>query len=88
MAKTKKAPAGNSRPAKTKCPISREDFLDKSRPVTLSIDGHNVTLDPKDFSTGSFGYFANGKVEIDVGGTPVKCQLNCVLTVIGSKDAE
>ena len=40
-----------------------------------------VNLEPKDFKTGSKGYYGNGKVNLDGG----RYQINFILVKIGSK---
>ena len=40
-----------------------------------------------EFSTGSFGWYLNGKTTIDVDGTPVSVQIGMNMTVVGSKEA-
>jgi hypothetical protein len=42
----------------------------------------------KQFSTGSFGWYMNGKTVVTVDGKPVSVQIGMNLTVVGSKDAE
>jgi hypothetical protein len=72
--------------AKTQCPISREDFLAKAQPVKVELNGFPMTAEPREFSTGSFGWNVNGKATITVDGKPVSVQVGMNLTVIGSKD--
>ena len=48
-------------PPKTTCPISRADFLAKAEPLTLDLGGFPVTAEPREFSTGSFGWYVNAK---------------------------
>ena len=70
----------------TKCPVTRAQFLSNAKPITVSLNGHPVLLEVKEFSTGSLGYYANGKVTLDVGGVPVKFQVGFQLTAVGSKE--
>jgi hypothetical protein len=72
--------------AKTSCPITRGDFLAKAKPVTVSINNVPLQAEVKEFSTGSLGWYLNGKTIIDVGGTPVSVQIGMNLTVVGSKE--
>ena len=46
-----------------------------------------LLLDPREFSSGSFGWFASEKVAIPVGKDRVRCQLSINVTVIGSKNS-
>ena len=71
---------------KTTCPITRSDFRSKARPVAVTINGIPLQAEVKEFSTGSLGWYLNGKTTIDVGGTPVSVQIGMNLTVVGSKD--
>jgi hypothetical protein len=71
----------------TKCPITRDQFNANAKGVVVTLpDGQKLLLDARQFSTGSLGYYANGKVTLDVGGTPVKFQVGFQLTAIGSKE--
>jgi hypothetical protein len=74
--------------AKTPCPISRTDFLDKAEPVKVSIDGNVMVAEKREFSTRSFGWYLNGKTVITVAGQPLNVQVGINLTVVGSKEAE
>jgi len=73
--------------AKTACPIDRGEFLQHATPVTFEIAGTQVTAEPREFSTGSFGWYFTGKVNITVGDKKLPVQVGCNLTVVGSKDA-
>jgi hypothetical protein len=73
--------------AKTACPIDRTDFMKHATPVTFEIAGTPVTADAREFSTGSFGWYFTGKVNIVVDGKKLPVQVGCNLTVVGSKDA-
>ena len=71
---------------KTTCPISRSDFRTKARPVTVAINNVPLQAEVKEFSTGSLGWYLNGKTVIEIDGTPVQVQLGLSLTIIGSKE--
>jgi hypothetical protein len=71
----------------TTCPITRSDFRAGAKPVTVVVNGVEMTAEVKEFSTGSFGWYLNNKATIDVGGTPVTVQIGANLPVVGSKDA-
>jgi hypothetical protein len=73
--------------AKTACPIERVEFKQNAKPVVFEIAGTPVTADPREFSTGSFGWYFTGKVSIEVNGKKLPVQVGCNLTVVGSKDA-
>jgi hypothetical protein len=72
--------------AKTSCPVTRSDFLAKAKPVTVTVNNIPLQAQVKEFSTGSLGWYLNGKVTVDVGGTPVSVQIGMNLTVVGSKE--
>jgi hypothetical protein len=71
---------------KTTCPISRAEFRTKAKPVTVKIGEVPLQAEVKEFSTGSLGWYLNGKTTIDVGGTPVSVQIGMNLTIVGSKE--
>jgi hypothetical protein len=71
---------------KTTCPVTRQQFTSTAKPLTVNINNQPLTASPKQFSTGSIGFFANGKVQVTVDGVPVMCQVSMNITVIGSKD--
>jgi hypothetical protein len=72
--------------AKTTCPVSRSEFKTKAKPVSVSINDVPMQAIVKEFSTGSLGWYLNGKTTIDVGGTPVAVQIGMNLTIVGSKE--
>jgi len=81
---TATSPVNSTR--KTQCPVSREQFSTHAKPVTVAINNQPLSSSPKQFSTGSMGWFANGKVQVVIDGIPVMCQVSTNITVIGSKD--
>jgi hypothetical protein len=72
---------------KTPCPVSRSQFRSKA-PVGLpiTIDGHATVAEIKEFSTGSLGWFFNGKTTVVVDGVRVPCQVSVQVTLVNSKD--
>ena len=72
----------------SKCPISRKDFITKAKPLSIRVGETLISGDVKEFSTGSFGFFSNGKLTVEIDGVPVKMQMNLLFTVIGSKELE
>lgn len=72
--------------AKTTCPITRRQFADGAKSVEVIINGNKMTAHPKEFSTGSLGWYLNGKTEIDVNGVMVTVQVGMNLTIVGSKE--
>jgi hypothetical protein len=71
---------------KTTCPITREKFRSGAKPVTITLGDVPMIVPTKEFSTGSLGWYLNGKTVIDIDGTPVQVQLGLTLTIIGSKE--
>jgi hypothetical protein len=71
---------------KTVCPISRETFKQAAQPLGVRIGEAAFTAAPKDFTSGSFGYYANGKFTQTIDGKPVTFQVGLVITAVGSKD--
>jgi hypothetical protein len=71
---------------KTNCPVSRSEFRTNAKPVTVTIGDQRLVAEVKEFSTGSLGWYLNGKTTIDVGGTPVSVQIGLNLTIVGSKE--
>jgi hypothetical protein len=74
--------------AKSPCPVSKTQFLDKAEPVKIMIGTQELIADKREFSTGSFGWYYNGKTTITVDGKPLSIQVGLNLTVVGSKEAE
>ena len=67
------------------CPITREEFKSQATPVTVKINDMPMTAEVKEFSTGSFGWYLNGKVTLEVAGKRVSVQIGMNMTVVGSK---
>ena len=74
--------------AKTVCPITKGQFREQAKPVNVVINGVPLIGEVKEFSTGSLGWYLNGKTTILVGETPVSVQIGLNLTIVGSKEAE
>ena len=72
--------------AKTPCPISRPQFREGAKPVEITINGAPMLAEPREFSTGSLGWYLNGKTVVDVNGVKVSVQVGINLTVVGSKE--
>ena len=56
---------------KTTCPISRAQFRQGAKPVEITIGDQRMVVPVKFFSTGSLGWYLNGKTSIEVGGQMV-----------------
>ena len=79
---------GPAMPPKTSCPVSKTQFLEKAEPMKVVINGQEMLAEVKEFSTGSFGWYMNGKTVVSIDGKAVSVQIGMNLTVVGSKDAE
>ncbi len=73
-------------PPKTTCRINRANFRDMANPIAVTIGGHQMEAEVKEFSTGSLGWSLNAKVTVEVNGTLVPVQVGLNLTIIGSKE--
>lgn len=90
MATTSKNESKNDKtPGRDKavCPISLATFKDKATPLSIKIGDQMVVGEVKEFSTGSFGWYSNAKVMIQVGDKVVAAQVGLNLIVVGSKEA-
>jgi hypothetical protein len=80
-------PATMLRMAKSPCALSQSQFLAKAEPLKVSINGQEMLAEVKAFSTGSFGWYLNGKTTVMVDGKALSIQIGMNLTVVGSKEA-
>eukprot|EP00668_Euglena_longa_P045440 GGOE01061101.1.p1 GENE.GGOE01061101.1~~GGOE01061101.1.p1 ORF type:complete len:194 (+),score=78.77 GGOE01061101.1:30-584(+) len=85
--------AASPRGRKTVCSIGRDTFLKKAPNLKLTLDlgdagSQELLGKARTFSSGSFGYFVNGKFKVDVAGEEVMLQVGCNVTVVGSKNME
>jgi hypothetical protein len=71
---------------KTNCPVSRSDFRAHAKPVSVVVNNVPLIAEVKEFSTGSLGWYLNGKTSIEINGTPVSVQIGMNLTIVGSKE--
>ena len=68
---------------KKQLPTSKQ-LDDAPAAVAVTVDGQAVSGTKKEFSSGSVGWNANGKVVI--GG--LQCQVSCNIVIVGSKDVK
>lgn len=73
---------------KTACPVTRAQFVEKAEALKVVINGQELLADVKEFSTGSFGWYLNGKIVVPIDGKNVSVQIGMNLAVVGSKEAE
>jgi hypothetical protein len=73
---------------KAVCPITLGQFVRDGRPtLVVIIDGVPMEAVIKEFSSGSFGWHAVGKITLTVGGVACLAQVGVNITLIGSGDA-
>ena len=72
--------------AKTTCPITRDEFKANAKAVKVVINDVPLLAEVKEFSTGSLGWYLNGKTTIEINGKPVSVQIGLNLTIVGSKE--
>jgi hypothetical protein len=65
---------------------TKTEFMSQAQAFEIQVGDQKLLMEPKKFSTGSVGFFSNGKVTMNVGGKLVKMQANVMLTAIGSKE--
>jgi len=75
-------------PPKTICPITREDFLAKAETLKIDLGGFPMVAEAREFSTGSFGWYVNGKATLNVDGKNLSVQVGMNLIVVGSKETK
>lgn len=57
------------KPGTPSCPLSsRAQFLTQAKPITVTINGVPYLVPVKDFSTGSVGWYLNGKLQVECDG--------------------
>lgn len=72
---------------KTACPITRQQFRENAEPIQITLDGRPMAdVEVKEFSTGSLGWYLNGKITLEVDGVRVPVQVGVNLTIVGSKE--
>ena len=72
--------------AKTTCPVSRKQFIENAKPLEVVVNGVPLIADVKEFSTGSLGWYLNGKTSVKIGDASVSVQIGMNLTIVGSKE--
>ncbi|KAF7456129.1 hypothetical protein HWI79_3289 [Cryptosporidium felis] len=72
---------------RTHISMSVEEFLEKSKALNLFINESEtkLTISPRQFNTGSVGWYYGGKIPFPVGDDEVICQVSINCTVVGSK---
>ena len=70
------------------CPLSLAQFQEKAEPLKITVNGQEMLAEVKTFSTGSFGWYLNGKTTVAIDGKAVAVQIGMSLTIVGSKQAK
>lgn len=71
------------------CSVSQPEFFRNATKLPAEINGEAYRLQPWEFSTGSFGWFDNGKTFVKLAnGQQVQVQFSLMLTVVNSKEAD
>ena len=66
--------------------MTRKEFIKAAKSHTIELDGVEVVVEPKKFSTGTVGWFSNEKRDFKLkNGKTVRCQVQLQLFVCGSK---
>ena len=68
------------------CLVSREQFRAKAKQVPVTIAGTQLAADVKEFSTGSLGWYLNGKMQVEIDGVRCQVQIGLNLTIANSKE--
>lgn len=77
---------------KTTCLLTRDGFKANGETLTIKVYRPNgdclgtFAAPAREFATKSLGYYANGKLDIAIGGVDAKLQVGFNLTVVGSKE--
>jgi hypothetical protein len=72
--------------AKTNCPITRDEFKQNAKAIKVVVNDVPLLAEVKEFSTGSLGWYLNGKTNIEINGKAVSVQIGMNMTIIGSKE--
>ena len=70
------------------CVVSKAEFFAGAKPLEIVINGVPMMAEVKEFSTGSFGFYMNGKINIRIGDKAVPVQIGANFTVVNSKEAK
>jgi hypothetical protein len=67
--------------------MTRKAFMEAAKSYVLTVGDNKIKLEPKQFSTGSVGFFASQKIRLDVGDVEgLQLQAGINFTVVGSKE--
>ena len=72
---------------KSKCPLSRKEFLNEANPLHIRIGEQVFAASPREFTSGRFGFYVGDKFVLNIAGKEVLVQANINVVVVDSKDA-
>lgn len=68
------------------CAVTKYDFTSSAVPLEIVVNGIPLYADPKQFKTGSFGYYFSGKVNVKLPNgkvVPIQCGFNMIVVNSG-----
>lgn len=65
--------------------LTKSEFDEKSKGIKGKLGSTKVTIEPRQFATGSCGWYSGQKVLVNIGDKTVNCQLTGNIVAIGSK---
>lgn len=66
--------------------MSGKQFETKAETLNVDVFGNNISGPPRTFTSGNRGWYAGGKIEIQVGGKKLWAQVGMNVSIIGSKE--
>jgi len=67
--------------------MKKSEFLASAQPLAVKVGDSSLSAEPKQFSTGSVGYYLNGRISVTLpNGAVVKLQVSGSFTAVGSKE--
>jgi hypothetical protein len=68
------------------CRISRQQFRVNAQPLSCKIGDILMSAGPRQFSSGTLGWYGRGESEIEIDGTPVDVKIQVQVWVNKSKE--
>ncbi|KAK3241220.1 hypothetical protein CYMTET_48994 [Cymbomonas tetramitiformis] len=66
--------------------MSGKQFESKAETLNVDVFGNIISGPPRTFTSGNRGWYAGGKIEIQVGGKKLWAQVGMNVSIIGSKE--
>jgi len=66
--------------------VTRAEFEGSADVLKLKVDKTTIELEPREFKTGSLGWYAKDRIPMMVNGKKVLCMAQFQLVAIGSKE--